>query len=632
MAGDGGDLSASPRGAARRPGWGWLAAVCLATAGGGSAAAEPASGSQAAARAVFEAHCARCHAGPSESAAADDVAGQGGAGALRVKALERLKGILDLDALARQPEFVRPGEPEASRILQVMVARHMPYDVHHGLSGGAEPSVEEIEAVAAWIAALERPANCVPAGGDGQAGEAMRRWLDGPLLTPVERERVVVVLLGAANACRGSGPDSDQRRRLAVRLIADALQLGEDAVVALAVPRVGGVVALVPAAGFEGRFDATPLWHSQSLAARARIEVAGLGGSLPVAVVDLKGLAERAVAPSGMADGHAPAGEHAAAASHIAGHGRRSVSLFDAAAEVGLSPTALESVLASHEGDAIAAARALRQGAIPSRLWDDLLPRLAGLAAAESSIGAAEVGGAAEVVGAVGDGGASPPADLAAEGSPVMPPSGDAGVAEPGTGLAPPVPMARPEVVPAAFRDVLPDGLLLWSTPLDPRVGDEIALSVESTQDCRLTLLNIEASGRTTVLFPNMFTPDNRIEAGRIIEIPSEDDPYVLVLEKAGRETFIAICLMEDRAAPPGIAHDFDLKPFTPLGQWRDHRRASLAADRRERDLVGQKVSRRSARRFVREGIVMRGDRRPLRQMRAAIVVEVDPAEPSGDR
>lgn len=87
----------------------------------------------AAAYAVFERHCARCHdAGrlAPETLASGDIA-----------------NILSLDALARMPEFVKPGEPDASLLFQVMAARQMPPELRHSTLSAADAHSSQATAV-----------------------------------------------------------------------------------------------------------------------------------------------------------------------------------------------------------------------------------------------------------------------------------------------------------------------------------------------------------------------------------------------------------------------------------------------------------------------------------------------------
>jgi hypothetical protein len=88
---------------------------------------------------VFETYCASCHhqAGPTPG-----------------HAPERFGSILNLDELARDPNLVAPGRPDASLIYQRMLGRHSPEDVYGPANGGKGPTPEEIEAVRDWIEGL----------------------------------------------------------------------------------------------------------------------------------------------------------------------------------------------------------------------------------------------------------------------------------------------------------------------------------------------------------------------------------------------------------------------------------------------------------------------------------------------
>lgn len=89
----------------------------------------------AAAYAVMEKHCARCHQG----------------GRLERPAPAAAFGnILRLDALAEAPHLVRPGNPDASRLYHSLLRRHSPLDAH----GDSPPTSEEIAAVRSWISGL----------------------------------------------------------------------------------------------------------------------------------------------------------------------------------------------------------------------------------------------------------------------------------------------------------------------------------------------------------------------------------------------------------------------------------------------------------------------------------------------
>ncbi len=86
--------------------------------------------------AVLERHCARCH--------------QEGR-LTRPAAAANFRNILHLDQLVLDPRYVRPGNPDGSRVWTHMMRRLMPYDVFQQHDGGAAPSAEDILAVRDWI-------------------------------------------------------------------------------------------------------------------------------------------------------------------------------------------------------------------------------------------------------------------------------------------------------------------------------------------------------------------------------------------------------------------------------------------------------------------------------------------------
>lgn len=50
-------------------------------------------------------------------------------------------------------------------------------------------------------------------------------------------------------------------------------------------------------------------------------------------------------------------------------------------------------------------------------------------------------------------------------------------------------------------------------------VGEPVRLFVRTNKDAYVTVLNVGASGRTTVLFPNQYQPNNKVSANRTVEI-----------------------------------------------------------------------------------------------------------------
>jgi hypothetical protein len=139
-----------------------------------------------------------------------------------------------------------------------------------------------------------------------------------------------------------------------------------------------------------------------------------------------------------------------------------------------------------------------------------------------------------------------------------------------------------------------PIDLALWSDRETYAVGDVPSYHARSSEDCYLTLINVDPDRSAVVLFPNEFEPDNRLEAGRELKLPKPDSPYRFRLAKAGRETLIGICTQSPRP-PPGISHDFGRLRFTMLGDW-DTFLAGLANGRAETGASPADASQKRAR------------------------------------
>ena len=95
------------------------------------------------------------------------------------------------------------------------------------------------------------------------------------------------------------------------------------------------------------------------------------------------------------------------------------------------------------------------------------------------------------------------------------------------------------------------------------RAGEAVALSVTTDRACHLTVLSADETG-ATVLFPNGWSPDNRIEPGTPVSLPGGDGPFRILAPAGGNERVIALC-DADNATPRGVAHSFDAAPLTEL-------------------------------------------------------------------
>lgn len=100
-----------------------------------SAWAEPDPATKA--RAVLDTHCARCH----QTGRLENPPAKGGLG-----------NLLDLEKLVERDDLIVPSDPDASRLYQIMLARHRPLSVFFGPVPGPTPA--EVGAVRDWLAGL----------------------------------------------------------------------------------------------------------------------------------------------------------------------------------------------------------------------------------------------------------------------------------------------------------------------------------------------------------------------------------------------------------------------------------------------------------------------------------------------
>jgi hypothetical protein len=130
--------------------------------------------------------------------------------------------------------------------------------------------------------------------------------------------------------------------------------------------------------------------------------------------------------------------------------------------------------------------------------------------------------------------------------------------------------------------------LALISDKSDYKVDDLPVFTITSKEDCHLTLINVDASGEGTVIFPNKFQQDNLLAAGKETEFPGKDAPFQFRLKDPGTETVIAICNATGKQAD-GIKHDFKTRSFTPLGNYRKFLTRQIVVEGEEKVAAAQK-------------------------------------------
>ena len=68
----------------------------------------------------------------------------------------------------------------------------------------------------------------------------------------------------------------------------------------------------------------------------------------------------------------------------------------------------------------------------------------------------------------------------------------------------------------------------VWTERSRYAIGDEVMFHLRSTQDCYVTLLDLQTSGGLYVLFPNLYHADNFVQADMIYTIPMSNWPFTI--------------------------------------------------------------------------------------------------------
>lgn len=506
---------------------------------------EPATPATAALQ-VLQKHCASCHQlGHSPSALPSLFA-----------------NILELDDVTKSPGLIRPGRPDASRLYTIMLTGHR-------LAASLPPEAladlqpEDVDHVRAWISALpaqeEEDTTCPGGPGVtlaemGKAIQALQRHGDASL-----KDIRFISLAGYRNACATPERMEEHQKNLRrlLNTIAKAnlpidLPQAADGMPVLAVrlaqlgwhPRLWDALAALGAAP---RFASTHLAEaygtdSPLMDARELAAAAFLSKDFP-RIMELP--------PDTLA---------------MMRDGLSSITLHEAAADVGIAVDRLRPALQEVRGDWQGAARTLLRGRIPAPAWRRLRAHI-----------------------------------------PLL----DKG----------PMRYAG-EAAGAANSGMDPMEVWLWTEKPSYAAGDLLTINVQANRNCKLTLINVGQDGEATMLFPSDFAPDNTIEAGQRVEIPGNNAEYQLRLDEPGTETFVATCALH-RSRILGARHNFDRQRFTALGDWAAFLKT---ADKRE-TRVGRFETRkqRKAREQAEEEEAAAG---PDEQIRTAIEIEVEERAP----
>lgn len=510
----------------------------------------------AAARSVLERHCARCH-DAAHVAPGSRPSGEFG-------------NVLSLEEIARTPHLVRPGEPDASLLYQLMVARQMPPELRQPAPTSADasqpagtvepvssvPDAADLAAIRDWISNLRPRAGACGTERAARPVEVRAALAQAAANLPadVASDMGFVSLAALHNRCAGESEIEAVRlalSRLLGRFAPDAAPVavvavaGQPLLLAFRLSHVGWspgtwnrIVARVPASAREA---AAPTADTAAPPAAWLAAVLGDPGTAtsmlgvppwpdkpvtPAAIGDTSP-ARLAVSPP-PPDGNTRDQSKIAGLDAIDGLARRwtrDLDLVEAAAELGTDVAELTARLDEFESDADGIVARLRLGVVTRGEFEML--------AATLSTGGATL--AAERANAAATDGAAVPA----------------------------APLLRVD---------------LWPTEASYRVGDRIVINVRASSPCHLTLVNVDSDDEATVLFPNEFDRDNLLKPGTTVTIPGPEATYRFRFDDAGTENFIAICEAGE-PVPAGIRPEFTKQNFTPLGRWADFlRRAHLAA------------------------------------------------------
>jgi hypothetical protein len=101
---------------------------------------------------------------------------------------------------------------------------------------------------------------------------------------------------------------------------------------------------------------------------------------------------------------------------------------------------------------------------------------------------------------------------------------------------------ARATPLKATAADAPNLDLALWTNAFEYKTGELLTVYARPSGDCHLTVIAVEADGLATVLFPNDAIVDNRLSAQTLVQIPPDGAPFQLRLDKPGRHGVVAIC------------------------------------------------------------------------------------------
>jgi transcriptional regulator with XRE-family HTH domain/mono/diheme cytochrome c family protein len=191
----------------------------------------------------------------------------------------------------------------------------------------------------------------------------------------------------------------------------------------------------------------------------------------------------------------------------------------------------------------------------------------------------------------------------------------------------------RPQTPAFAAAPSRPDAVdvVLKASKASYRAGDLLTITARASATCNMTIVNVDATGRGTVVFPNDFEQNNIVEAGSVLRLPSDAAPYQFRLKDKGRETIIAVCSTAQKSAD-GIVHDFEKQRFTELGDYRAFISRAYGAeldDRRASPRGADPKARRTTRRGRADPPASAKDEKPavgaeVRDVRGRTAIQIE--------
>jgi TolB-like protein len=86
----------------------------------------------------------------------------------------------------------------------------------------------------------------------------------------------------------------------------------------------------------------------------------------------------------------------------------------------------------------------------------------------------------------------------------------------------------------------------LWTDQKSYRIGENLIVNFKADRDCYVTLVDVGTSGNVHILFPNRFSPGNKVKANELYSVPGRGDGYKIAVKgPAGTEIIRAIATLK---------------------------------------------------------------------------------------